>query len=107
MKLGCLIGHHVWTGCVCESCGRTKRTDDPAHDWHGCVCRVCSKERHDWGSQEQLGPCPDSNCRGPENGELFEIAGCWVTFSCPTCHNTGQAVVGFIQVCRSCGLRKE
>ena len=34
---------HMWNGCKCSSCGKTR---DEQHDLDGCVCRICGKTVH-------------------------------------------------------------
>jgi len=44
MKLMCILGSHVWSGCICSKCGKMR---DEEHDWSECECRKCGKTRAD------------------------------------------------------------
>ena len=73
MRIKCLFGRHLWDGCKCSECGKTrdeehdwssdcqkcvrcKMTREIAHEWDGCKCTGCGKtrdEEHDWSSNCQ------------------------------------------------------
>lgn len=47
-KRMCSKEQHIWNGCKCSSCGKTR---DEQHRWNGCVCVVCGQTRdknHKW-----------------------------------------------------------
>ena len=65
---------HLWEGCKCKCCGKTR---DEQHSWDGCKCLVCGKvrnEQHSWKKDD----C--SICE-----KCGKVRGDWGGKQCPDC----------------------
>ena len=71
MNLKCLFGAHVWDGCKCNPCGKTR---DEAHSWDGCKCLKCGHTRdegHNWSKDcENCSECRKVSAECPCMGWL-------------------------------------
>ena len=102
MNLKCLMSSHVWDGCKCTRCGKTR---DEGHDWskdcEKCAwCGFARSDKHDWSKDcEKCTRCGSS--RSGAHDWSKDCEKCTKCFT--TRHNAHDWSKNYEQQCAQCG----
>lgn len=95
LNLKCIFGAHLWKGCKCQACSKTR---EQSHDWStDCeTCAVCGQTRrnHDWSDDcEKCANCSVTRsdahnwdgCKCPKCGAQRDESHEWAACKCAVC----------------------